>query len=312
MESKLFKLKRGSVVTVIGGSGFLGRYVVRELASRGAVIKVASRHAERSSDLRTSGAVGQIGFFNIDACDEKQLEKVIKGSDAVVNLLGIFSSKGKQSFANIHSKAPSDIARLCKKHKVKRLVHISALGIERAASSSKYAQSKLMGEKNTFEHFKNATILRPSVMFGAEDNFTNLFNWLAKISPIMPLIGGGKNKFQPVYVADVAKAIVAALDAEPDLVCGKTFEIGGPEVYSFKEIIAMILKVGRRKRIFMPIPIFWAKFKAFFLEFLPKPLLTRDQVELMKFDNAVFGKNGLEVLGIKPNHMATILPTYLT
>ena len=311
MKTEFFKLKRGTVVTVIGGSGFLGHYVVRELAKTGVTIKLVSRDPDKASDLRVCGAVGQIGFIQADVANTAQLEKAIKGSDAVINLVGILYSKGKHNFKNMHVNAAENIAKLCQSNHVKRLIHVSALGVERSCQNSQYAKTKMAGEKATLQHFNKATILRPSVIFGAEDNFTNLFNWMAKISPVLPLIGGGRTKFQPVFVGDVAKAIVHCLQEDPSLVCNKTFELGGPSVYTFKEIIEMVLKAGHRKRILLPIPMFVAKIKAFFLELMPTPIMTRDQIELLRYDNIVFGKNGLTTLGITPTHMESMLETYI-
>lgn len=311
MKTEFFKLKRGVVVTVIGGSGFLGNYVVRELAKTGVTIKVVSRDPDKASQLRVCGAVGQIGFVKADIGNINQLEQAIKGSDAVINLVGILYSKGKHNFKNMHVIAAENIAKLCHSNGVKRLVHVSALGIERAYHTSQYAKTKLDGEKALLQHFNQATIIRPSVIFGAEDNFINLFNWMAKISPILPLIGGGRTKFQPIFVGDVAKAIALCLQADFHAVCGKTLELGGPTVYTFREIIEIILATGHRKRFLIPIPICLAKIKAFFLELMPNPLLTRDQIELLKYDNIVFGKNGLTTLGIIPTHLESVLETYI-
>jgi NADH dehydrogenase len=311
MKTELFKLKRGAVVTVIGGSGFLGNYVVRELAKTGATIKVVSRDPDKAAQLRVCGAVGQISFIKADVSKPSQLELAIQGSDAVINLVGILYNKGKYNFESMHVTAAGNVAKLCHNYRVKRLVHISALGVERSSHNSQYAKTKIAGEKTVLQYFSHATILRPSVIFGAEDNFTNMFNCMAKVSPVLPLIGGGNTKFQPVFVSDVAKAVVNCLKADPTLVCGKTFEIGGPHVYTIKEIIELILATGDRKRLLLPIPVFLAKIKAFFLEFMPHPLLTRDQVELLKYDSIVFGKNGLATLGISPTHMESVLKTYI-
>ncbi len=302
---------RDKIITIFGGSGFIGSYVVRELAKTGAKIKVVGRYASSASHLRTTGAVGQIALVDAKLNDKSVIDTLIKGSEIVINLVGILAEKRKASFEDIHISLPSSIAESCKKHNVESLIHISALGVDQVKTSS-YAKSKLAGEKEVLKHFPQATILRPSVVFGPEDNFINLFNWISKFSPFLPLIGGGYNLFQPVYVGDVALAISRAIESKPKLVQGKIFEIGGPIQYSMKEIMKLILNTTGRKRLLLPIPFFLAKFKAFFLEFMPKPLLTRDQVELLKYNNIVSKENGLTNLGIQPTPLEGIIKSYLS
>lgn len=302
--------KRDEVITIIGGSGFLGSYIVRELAQTGARINVVSRTASRHLDLKVNGYVGQIALTDIDVANEKSLEKVIKGSTYVINLIGILFEKGKRTFEKLHAELPKSIGELCKKYKVKKLVHLSALGIDKA-KTSKYAQSKLKGEKNIKSAFPDVTILRPSVIFGPEDNFTNLFNWMSKISPFLPLIDGGKTVFQPVYVGDVAKVVKEAITSKKNEFEGKTLELGGPEQLSFEQILHTIQEITGRKRIMLPTPFSIAKAQAFFCEFAPTPLLTRDQVELLKYDNIVFNENGFSQFNFKPHRFKLISATYL-
>lgn len=302
-------IKKNSIVTIIGGSGFLGTYVARRFAALGVRVQVLSRNATRKAmDLKVAGAVGQVAIIDCDAKNYKKLEQYIKQSDYVVNLVGLLFSRGSQNFKAMHNELPAKIAEMCAAHGIKGLVQISALGVDK--SSSQYAKTKLQGEKAVLSAFKNAVILRPSVMFGAEDSFINMFNDISKISPVLPLIGGGHTKFQPVYVDDVANAIVRCVE-DISSTAGKIYELGGPKKYAFKEILEYILKTTHRNRVLVPVPFWAAKIKAFFLQFLPKPLLTPDQVESLRYDNVVSDKNGFEALSIKPTPMEAIVPTYI-
>jgi uncharacterized protein YbjT (DUF2867 family) len=301
---------RDKIITIFGGSGFIGSHVVRELAKTGAKIKVIGRHATSANHLKTTGAVGQIALIDANINDVKVIENLIKGSSIVINLVGILFEKRSSTFEYLHTKLAATIAELCAKNNVERFIHISALGVDKARTS-KYAKSKFNAEKEVLKLFPKATILRPSVVFGPEDNFINLFNWLSKISPILPLVGGGHTLFQPVYVGDVAKAVLSCTEIRSQKVFGKTFELGGPQQYSFKEILQLILATTGRKRLLLPIPTFIAKFKAFFLEFMPRPLMTRDQVELLKYNNIISKDNGLTLLNITPTPMETVIATYL-
>lgn len=304
-------MKINETVTIIGGSGFIGSYVVKELAKFGCKIQVVAKHATHAQHLRTCGAVGQIALVDRDVTNFQELDKIIKASDYVVNLVGILFQKKRSTFKKMHIEVPSKIAELCSKHKVKKLIHISALGIDQSSKTSLYARSKLDGEKEVLLRYPQAIILRPSVVFGAEDNFMNLFAWISKFSPFLPLIGGGYSKFQPVYVEDVAKAIALCITETSHKFDGGKFNLGGPTKYTFREILTYILEVTDRRRLFVPIPFGIAKFKAFFLELMPSPLLTRDQVELLKYDNIVQGQNGLDVMKIKPTALEAIAPRYL-
>jgi uncharacterized protein YbjT (DUF2867 family) len=301
-------IKKNSIVTILGGSGFLGNYVAKRLVNLGVRVQLISRNATlKALDTKVAGSVGQVAVIDCDIKNTTKLEKYIKSSDYVVNLVGVLYSRGKQSFDSLHSKTPAKIAGLCAKHGVKGLVQVSALGVDK--SGSEYAKTKLAGEKAVVAAYPNAVIVRPSIMFGAEDNFINMFNELSKLSPVMPLIGGGVTKFQPVYVDDVAHCIVVCLQDSGS--AGKVYELGGPKQYTFKEILQYIMKVGHRHRLFVPVPFWMAKIKAFFLQFLPKPLLTPDQVESLRYDNVVRGANGLVELGIEPTPMESVVPRYI-
>jgi uncharacterized protein YbjT (DUF2867 family) len=296
-------------VTIVGGSGFIGRYVVKRLAHRGAIVTVVGRHAGDAGFLRPMGDVGQIALFEAGIADEARLAAVVAGSDAVICAAGILYERGRQRFDLVHHQGPALLARLAKAAGAKRFVHISAIGADPAAPAA-YARSKAAGETAVRAAFPTATILRPSVVFGPEDDFFNRFAALARWLPALPLIGGGLTRFQPVYVGDIADAVMAALerhDAE-----GAIYQLGGPKVYSFRELMELLLREINRHRVLLPLPYGLASLQAAFLEWLPKPPLTRDQVRLLQRDNVVaVGEPGLLELGVTPTAAELILPTYL-
>ncbi len=296
-------------VTVFGGSGFIGRYVVERLADQGAVVTVAVRDPEKAKFLRPLGQVGQITPIAVNVRDAAAVARAVDGADAVVNLVGILFKRGRQNFAAVHVDAPAMIARACAEAGVKRLVHVSAIGA-RTTAWSEYHRSKGAGEEALREHFPGATILRPSIVFGPEDGFFNLFGALARVLPALPLYGGGKTRFQPVYVGDVAAAIVNAL-GNPDAV-GKTYELGGPSVYTFAELMEIVLAETRRHRLLVPIPFAVGQVQAAFLGLLPKPPLTRDQLISLKTDSVVSEEAlTLADLGVQATALEAIVPTYL-
>jgi len=296
------------LVTVFGGSGFLGRHTVRALARAGFRIKVATRHPKRGFFLRPLGTVGQIDFVKCDIAEADQVSEAVMGSDAVVNLCGILFEKG-QSFEDVQGEGAENIARAAAAAGVTALVHVSAIGAD-SLSDSGYAVSKAKGEANVREAFPNAVILRPSIVFGPEDGFFNKFASLARFTPALPLIGGGHTRFQPVFVGDVAQAIVAGL-TRSDL-RGRTFELGGPSTYTFKQLMQFILREIERKRALVPVPFAIATIKAAFLGLLPNPLLTIDQVKLLKKDNVVAPTAaGLANLGIEPTSIEAVVPAYI-
>ncbi len=296
-------------VTVFGGSGFIGRYVVERLADQGAVVTVAVRDPEKAKFLRPLGQVGQVTPIAVNVRDAAAVAGAVDGADAVVNLVGILFKRGRQNFAAVHVDAPAMIARACAEAGVKRLVHVSAIGA-RTTAWSEYHRSKGAGEEALREHFPGATILRPSIVFGPEDGFFNLFGALARVLPALPLYGGGKTRFQSVYVGDVAAAIVNAL-GNPDAV-GKTYELGGPSVYTFAELMEIVLAETRRHRLLVPIPFAVGQVQAAFLGLLPKPPLTRDQLISLKTDSVVSeGALTLADLGVQATALEAIVPTYL-
>ena len=296
-------------VVIFGASGFIGRYVVRDLARGGAVIAACARHASSAGFLRPMGDVGQIAPLSANLGDERALAAVVAGADAVVNLVGILYERGAQRFELAHHRGPGLLADLAKGAGVKRFVHVSALAAD-ANSSSDYARSKAEGEEAVRAAFPSATILRPSLVFGPEDDFFNRFAAMARVSPALPLIGGGATKFQPVYVGDIAAAVATALSR--DDTDGKTYALAGPATFTMRQLFELILRVTGRKRLLMSIPFGLASLEALFLEWLPRPLLTRDQVRQLRHDSvAAPGAPGLAELGITPTALELILPTYL-
>ncbi len=326
-------------VTVFGGSGFIGRRLVKRLAAKGFIVRVAVRDPEAANFLKPMGDVGQIVPLRTDITDPKQVVGAVEGAEAVFNLVGILSQWGGRTFPRLHVKGAANVAQAAQASGVKRLIHVSALGAA-DDSPSIYAMTKAAGEQAVKEAFPQATIVRPSVVFGPEDNFFNLFAGLARLTPVLPVFGcpfpprislfgagedgswdlfdmlkvdfygDGGTRLQPVYVGDVGDAMMAILaDHETT---GKTFELGGPKIYSFKEIMELMLSQVGRQRFLAPVPFALARFYAWFLEKWPKPLLTRDQLRLLESDNVVSeGALTLKDLGIKETPVETVLPTYL-
>jgi uncharacterized protein YbjT (DUF2867 family) len=301
--------KPGKVATVFGGSGFIGRRVVQALARAGYMVRVPTRKPGSTNYLRVSGVVGQVVPVGINLANEEAVRRVVAGAELVVNLVGILAENRKQKFTTLHAELPSRIASACAASGVRGLVHISALGAS-ADSASAYARSKAAGEAAVLAAYPGAVILRPSVVFGPEDNFLNRFGQLAMTGPFLPLIGSGENRFQPVFVDDVAQAVMHALTS--DAARGKTYELGGPRRYTFKQILEYINAETGRDRALVNFPFCIASFKAWFLERLPGQLLTRDQVTLLKSDNIVGdGALTLADLGINPTALEAIAPQYL-
>jgi uncharacterized protein YbjT (DUF2867 family) len=298
------------IITLIGGGGFIGSYIVAALAKKGHRINIASRYPEKGLSARTAGMVGQISLLRCNILSEESIESAIRNSDIVINLTGIMYQRGKERFAAIHAKGAERVAQIAKQVGVKQFIHFSALGVDKA-SRSKYARTKLNGEKAVLAAFPEAVIIRPGLVFGPEDQFFNRFSRYATISPFLPLIGGGKAKFQPVYVADIAKAVVKILE-NPEFQ-GKTFELGGPKVFTFRELMEFLLKALRRKRMLLSIPSAIAKFLAVPLQLLPAPLLTVDQVTLLEYDNTVSldTRWTFKTLGIRPEKIEDVVPKYL-
>jgi NADH dehydrogenase len=296
-------------VTIIGAPGFIGRYVVKRVAKTGATVAAVSRTATTAGYLRPMGDVGQIALIDANIGDEILIGAALAGSDAVVNATGVLVERGRQRFDVLHHRAPGAVAALAKAAGVRHFVHLSAIGAD-PASPAAYGRSKAAGEAAVRSAFPEAVILRPSIVFGPEDDFFNRFAAMARFAPGLPLIGGGVTRFQPVYVGDVADAVLATLQ-RPDA-AGKTYELGGPRIYTFKELLEMILAETGRYRGLVNIPFPVAALQAAILEWLPGAPLTRDQVEMLKRDNVVTpGAPGLADLGVAPTALEQILPTFL-
>lgn len=302
-----------TLVTVFGGSGFLGRNVVRALCKRDYRVRVAVRRPELAFHLQPIGKVGQIHPVQANVRNAASVQAAMRGSDIVVNLTGILTPSGEQSFEAVHSRASGTVARAAAEIGA-RLVHVSAIGADEHSTST-YARTKAAGEKAALEAVPSATIIRPAVVFGPEDQFTNRFAALAQVSPVLPLIGGGHTRMQPVYVGDVANAIADAVDGKTR--AGATYELGGPDVLTMREIMQAICAITDRDRMLVSLPFGLAKLQALFLQFAPGPLkLTPDQVELLKTDKVVSDAAKaagltLQGLGIAPEPMAAIAPQYL-
>src|SRR6266849_8373676 len=246
-------------VAILGGSGFIGRYVVKRLAERGDIVAVGARNAAAAKFLKLKGDVGQVGLLNIAINDEKLLPAFIAGNQAVVNCVGILQERGSQRFDRVHHTAPARLARLAREAGVARFIHISAIGAD-PRSTSAYARSKAAGEQAVRDAFPTATILRPSVVFGREDQFFNRLAAVAMVSPVLPLIGGGETRFQPVYVGDVADAVVRCID--DSTTAGRTYELGGPKLYSLRALTELLLAEIHRKRYLIDLPFMLASLQA--------------------------------------------------
>jgi len=301
-----------TLVTVFGGSGFLGRHVVRALANRNYRIRVAVRRPELTGYLQPLGRVGQIHAVQANLRFPQSIETAVRDADVVINLVGILFERGRQRFDAVQAEGAGAVAQAA--HTVgARLIHVSAIGADEN-SVSDYARSKAVGERLVLAAQPQAIVMRPSIVFGPEDDFFNRFAALARLSPALPLPGGGHTRFQPVFAGDVAEAIAKAVDgkAKP----GTVYELGGPDVFTFKELMEFTLATIERRRLLLPIPFAVMTLQAAFLQFLPKPPLTPDQVELLKSDNIVSAAareqgRTLEGLGIIPNSVASVVPDYL-
>jgi uncharacterized protein YbjT (DUF2867 family) len=300
------------LVTVYGGSGFLGRHVVRELARRGYRIRAAVRRPELAGHLQPLGRVGQIHAVQANLRYAPSVDAAARDADILINLVGILHERGRQRFDAVHRYGAEQVALAASAHGA-RLIHVSAIGADEN-SPSHYARSKAQAEGLVLSAVPQATIMRPSIVFGPEDSFFNRFAALARFAPALPLIGGGLTRFQPVFAGDVALAIADAADGKTTP--GATYELGGPEVKTFKELMQFVLATIERKRLLVPLPFPLARLKARFLQYLPNAPLTPDQVDLLRADNvvseaAVREGRTLQGLGIAPTSIASVVPSYL-
>ncbi|MFC0409435.1 complex I NDUFA9 subunit family protein [Roseomonas elaeocarpi] len=296
------------VATVFGGSGFIGHYVVQRLARLDYVVRIATRFPDAARRRMTSGRVGQIVALSVDLSQDASVARAVAGAEVVVNLVGVLAERKAGDFGRLQAEAAGRIARMSAAAGVRHLVQISAIGAS-AGSESAYGRSKAEGEAAVRAAFPQAVILRPSIVFGAEDQFFNRFAAMTRLLPVLPVIGGN-TRFQPVYVGDVAEAVEAAITRED--AAGKTFELGGPRVATFRELMETMLEIVQRRRRVVEIPEGIARLQAKLLGFLPNPPITQDQIVMLRQDNVVSGTlPGLAELGVEPTPMEVVLPSYL-
>lgn len=306
-------LEQGDLVTVFGGSGFLGRYVVASLASKGYRVRVAVRNTNMAHDLGLMGDPGQIQPMQVNIRHKKSCQSALQGASAVINLIGILQESGAQTFDGVYAVGPARLATLAAEQGITNFVHVSAIGADEDSTSA-YGRSKALGEQGVMKALPTATIVRPSIVFGPEDDFFNRFATIARLSPALPLIGGGKTKFQPVYVKDVADALATLVETQG--APGTVYELGGPEVATFEGLMTLMLNAIERSRVLVSIPFGIATLIAKTTQFLPGAPITVDQIEMLKSDNVVSeaaraeGRT-LEGLGIQAKAPDVILPTYL-
>ncbi len=300
------------LVTIFGASGFVGRHVVRALARDGYRIRAAVRRPDLAFELQPLGRVGQIHAVQANLRHPASVEAAVRDSAVVVNLVGILFERGRQRFSAVHAGGAEVVARAAAAQGA-RLVHVSAIGADENATAD-YARTKGLGEAAVFTAAPDAVVFRPSVIFGPDDDFFNKFAAMARLSPFLPLVGGGHTRFQPVFGGDVGEAVAKAVGNETTP--GTIYELGGPEVYTFKELMEFVLATIARRRLLLPVPFWAAKFMGQFLKYLPVPPLTPDQVELLKQDNVVSAAaqgegRTLQGLGIEARSVETIVPSYL-
>ena len=301
------------LVTIYGGSGFVGRYIARRMAKAGWRVRVAVRRPNEALFVRTYGVVGQVEPVLCNIRDDASVASVMQGADAVVNCVGVLAETGKNTFDAVQAEGPERIARLAKEAGITRMVHVSAIGAD-AGSDSDYARTKAVGEDGVLKHQPDAMIVRPSIVFGPEDDFFNRFAGMTRMGPVLPVIGAD-TRFQPVYVDDVAQAVVKGVLGEAQGV----YELGGPVTMTFRELMSLMLDVIRRRRLVLNIPFFAARIMAFGFDMLQavslglvKSMVTRDQVKNLAKDNVVAeGAQGFAALGIEPTAMTSVLPEYL-
>jgi NADH dehydrogenase len=301
-----------TLVTIFGGSGFLGRHLVRALAKRHYRMRVAVRRPDLAGHLQPLGRVGQIHAVQANLRNQDSVEAAVRNAAVVINLVAILYERGRQTFEAVHVEGADRVARAAAKAGA-RMIHVSAIGAD-PRSPARYGRTKAAGEQAVLAAVPGVTIFRPSIMFGPEDDFFNRFAAMARMFPALPLVGGGHTRFQPVFVGDVAQAIAQAVDGQ--MRTGTIFELGGPEVKTFRELMEFVLKTTGRQRLLLPLPFGIARLQAMVLQCLPEPPLTPDQVELLRSDNVVSAEatreaRTLQGLGIDAATIAAIVPTYL-
>ncbi len=303
-------INKKKIVLLIGGGGFVGSAIVELLSKEGYKIVIFSRNAERGNKLKLFGNVGQITSISGNALDFSLLGELIAKCDIIINLVGILSQTKTQTFKNIHSELPEKIGSICKNKNIEKLIHVSSLGAS-LNSKSVYSRTKAEGERRMLKHFPKAIIFRPSIIFGPGDGFFNRFARMAMFSPALPLIGGGNNKFQPVYINDFSKVVLSSINSNK--ANGMIFEIGGPKIFNFKELMKLTLKAIQRKRLLISIPFPFFYLPAKLAEFVPNPPITIDQLRLLKYDNICSKKSiGFDFFNIKPLSPEILVEDFLT
>ena len=294
------------IIVVFGGSGFVGTETVKQLSTAGFAVRVATRNPENYRAPEGTNAVGRYCDYNQPA----SVQALLEDAYGAVNCVGLLYEGKGNSFQDAHVRIPEMIAKFCAEMGLERFVQISSLGVY---APSKYGKTKMEGEQAIQEHFAKASILRPSLVFGEHDDFFNKFAAMSRFMPMFPLIGGGKTKFQPVYVGDVAKAVTTLMQPQAENLNGQVYELGGPDVVTFKEVYQLVFQHTGRKRLLLPLPFPLAYAQGFVFGLFPKPLLTVDQVRSLEVDNVVSeDAHTLQDLGAKPTPMSDILPTYLS
>ncbi|MBT4354806.1 MAG: complex I NDUFA9 subunit family protein [Rhodospirillaceae bacterium] len=300
---------RNKKIVVLGGSGFIGREIVKNLVKEKADVIVGCRNIKKAGFLEQIKGNGRVTVVQTDVTVQEDVRDILQGSDIVISLVGVLYEIGKYTFNTIQAEVPKMIGVEANKAGVERILHFSALGADKT-SQSEYAVSKAMGEETLLSVFPATTIFRPSIVFGPNDNFFNKFSNMAAFSPVLPLIGRGETLFQPIYVKDISNAVLKVFESTQT--AGKTYELGGPSTYSFKELIELTMLYSKRSRLLLNLPFWLANIQATFMELLPNPILTRDQLELLKVDNVVRNEmHTLADLNIIPTACESILPTYL-
>ena len=301
-------MKNYPIATILGGGGFIGRYLVRKMTEKNYQCLIPTRKAYLKGYLKTQAPPGAIEFIDFNFKDFSKIEEAIKNSDIVINLIGILFENNKQKFSNLHSDLPGLIAKYCSESEVKKFIHVSAIGAN-PDSKSLYQQSKFNGEQKALNNFKNTIIVRPSVVCGVEDNFTNLF---AKLSlfPLIPVVKPDY-KFQPILVDDVATAVIKAIEIKKNE--GNIYEIGGPTTISFKQMVKSIMSTIQKKRFIVEMPMPLAKIQAALFSLMPKPLLTKDQCEILNEADNIVSNNHLTIkdLDIKPTDVQQAMSKWL-
>ncbi len=298
------------LITIFGGTGFIGRHLVSRLAANGYRIRLATRDPETATQLMTQGNVGQIVGLKTNVRDQQSVERAVTGTDIVINLVGILYERGAQNFGAVHVDAAERIAAASKAAGVSQLIHMSALGADKQHAAA-YARSKAAGEEHAAKEYPGATILRPSVVFGVNDDFFNRFAQILTLAPIFPLADGGLSKMQPIWVEDLTEAILRIIEDPTQQ--GKTWELTGPDIFTFRELMEKTLEFTNRKCLLVPVPSSVMSMMAVFMNLVPgRPQLTPDQVKLLKTDNVASGTlPGLSDLGISAGSVDAIVPDYL-